>query len=79
MKLRRGRNIRPRQAVREAVYRVGIDKGWDAANFAEAYGGDPESGMDAHADSKTDGFADGYREGIKRFRGGLFPDGTAIS
>ncbi|MFE0021924.1 hypothetical protein [Amycolatopsis sp. NPDC059021] len=81
MKLCRGRNIRPRVRanVRDAVYNVGLERGWDAANYAEAYGGDPEEGIDNHVDSKTDGFKDGFREGIARFQRGEFPDGQAIS
>ncbi|WP_394360716.1 hypothetical protein [Amycolatopsis sp. SB7-3] len=79
MKLKRGRNIRPRKEVREAVYLVGLDRGWDAANFAEAYGGDPESGIGNHVDSRTEGFADGFRKGIERFQNGQFADGTPIS
>ncbi|MER7009927.1 hypothetical protein ABT324_00665 [Saccharopolyspora sp. NPDC000359] len=80
MKLRRGRNIRPRPEFRKAVddeaYAAGVDRGWDAANYAEAYGGNPMDGIGAHSYSGPD-FEAGYREGIDRFQRSQWADGTS--
>jgi hypothetical protein len=63
----------------------GVDAGWSNANFTEAYGDpitSPTAALEARRHSYSDHYRDGWRVGytlgVKRFRRGLYPDGTRI-
>jgi hypothetical protein len=46
---------------------AGLERGWNAAAYAEAYGGNPMEGVGEHCYSNADGFADAFREGIEQY------------
>lgn len=51
----------------EEIRNAGLERGWDAAAYAEAYGGDPMEGVGEHCYSNAEGFADAFREGIEQY------------
>ncbi len=60
----------------ESIREAGLNSGWNAANYANAYAGDPMEGVDDHVYSGAPGFREAFREGIERFGNGQNPDGT---
>ncbi len=60
----------------EGIREAGLNRGWNAANYANAYGGDPMEGVDDHVYSGAPGFRDAFRKGIERFKNGQNPNGT---
>jgi hypothetical protein len=61
------------------AWESGVHRGWDHANFVEAYGEEHDTrhpevpgGYEEHAGA----FEQGWREGIKRYRAGRWQDGT---
>lgn len=60
----------------ERVREAGNERGWSAASYADAYGGDPMEGVGNHVYSDAPGFRDAFREGIERFKSGQNSNGT---
>lgn len=61
----------------EAAFEAGVHGGWESANYAEAYGGDPMAhSPDSYYDEQY--FEEGFAEGVERFQNGLWPDGTPV-
>lgn len=60
------------------AHAAGVERGWDAANYAEGYGFDlAETDLaEAYSRGGEPGFADGYAEGIERFRNSEWHDGS---
>lgn len=60
------------------AYQAGLSVGWDAANYAEAYGGNPskdEPDVPSWYDSHF--YLNGYHRGIHRYQTGRWADGSA--
>lgn len=57
--------------ARSEAYEIGKSRGWDHANFVEAYGGDKDSGPESipgyiQPDQESD-FLDGWEQGVENF------------
>lgn len=70
-----------------ASYDAGLNRGWDAANFADAYGVDPAKGGKEKqaATSSTEQtfydsgeFLNGFQEGWELFDNDQYPDGSPM-
>lgn len=68
-------------------HNAGIHRGWNAANFADAYGIDPEEGgKEKQAATISSGqtfydsgeFLNGFREGWELFENGQWQDGSPM-
>lgn len=69
---------------------AGINKGWDHANYVDAYGPDPktkpgEEGARGrmmpswvNTPAMIRAYRDGFAVGQRRFKAGRYPDGTKI-
>jgi hypothetical protein len=69
----------------DVAFATGLDRGWDHANYVEAYGpqGNPNlvpypgwvenSSLEVRA-----AFRDGWEQGVDRFTEGLYPDGSPV-
>jgi hypothetical protein len=67
----------------DVAFATGLDRGWDHANFVEAYG--PEHGHNTPAypgwvangsEEVREAFAEAWELGADRFNEGLYPDGS---
>lgn len=61
------------------AWEAGLNRGWDHANFVQAYGQEHDTrrpDVPAHHADHADAFEQGWREGIKRYRAGRWQDGT---
>lgn len=68
----------PMNELEQEAAEIGRNRGWDHANFVEAYGGDPNESPEvpelfAEAESF---FLSGWEEGVSNFAGGLYADGS---
>lgn len=68
-------------------YQRGLNAGWTAANYADAYGETALPSNRAYRRSSHygdsgkayySGWSTGYAEGVEYFEGGLYTDGTPI-
>lgn len=57
---------------------IGLSRGWDHANYVEAYGGDPNEAPEVPARfaSVESFYLSAYEEGVTLYLEGLWHDGT---
>lgn len=59
------------------AYELGVNAGYNAANYADAYGGGVECDPTLYSFSgPTEEFETGWTEGVRRFEDDEWPDGT---
>lgn len=64
----------------QAATETGQSRGWDHANYVDAYGGDmdQEPEVPARFGSVATYFTAGFAEGVERFQNGQSADGSPV-